>query len=111
VIDALFALPGFTLPAWAGLRDGVPATVAELVEGELPEGIWHHTAGAPYTDDEKVEVALAAGSRLAFPLAEQPRGFAVDADDASAVTVHWDGSALVLEARAPVRVRGVDVTR
>jgi plasmid stabilization system protein ParE len=111
VIDALFARPGFTLPAWAGIRDGAPATVAELVDGPLPDGLWHHTAGAPYQEHEKVAVTLAAGSRLAFPLAEQPRGWTVDADDSSAVTVHWDGSALVLEARSPVRVRGVDVTR
>jgi len=111
VIDALFARPGFTLPAWAGIRDGVPAPVGALIDGPLPEGIWHHTAGAPYQEHERVAVALAAGSRLAFPLAEQPAAWTVDADDASAVSVHWDGSSLVLEAQASVRVRGVDVTR
>ncbi|PZQ87620.1 MAG: endoglucanase [Leifsonia xyli] len=107
VIDALVGRPGFRIPAWSGLRDGVETPIAGLVDGPLPEGLWHHTAGAPYSEEEvAVAVRLEAGSRIAFPLSEAPGSWTVDAD--GPVDAHWDGAALVVEARGAARVRGVD---
>ncbi|MFT4283829.1 MAG: cellulase family glycosylhydrolase [Protaetiibacter sp.] len=107
VVDALFGRPGFRIPGWAGLRDGAETPVAALADGPLPEGLWHHTAGAPYSEEEvAVAVRVEAGSRLAFPLSEAPGSWTVDAD--GAIDVRWDGAALVVEAREAARVRGVD---
>lgn len=107
VLDALFARPGFRIPAWASVRDGAETAIADLVDRPLPEGLWHHTAGAPYSEEEvAVAVRMEAGSRLVFPLAEAPGSWNVDAD--GELDARWDGSALVVEARGAARVRGVD---
>ncbi len=112
VLAAVFGRPSLSIPAWAGVRDGAETPIAELVDGPLPEGLWHHTAGAPYSEEETaLAVRLDAGSRLAFAFAEAPGSWTVDADDPASLEARVEGASLVLEARGPVRVRGVDVSR
>jgi hypothetical protein len=109
VLDAVFARPGFRIPAWAGVRDGAETPIAALADRPLPEGLWHHTGGEPYSEEEvAVAVRMDAGSRLAFPLAEAPGSWTVDAARGS-LDVHWQAGRLVLEAREESYVRGVDV--
>jgi quinol monooxygenase YgiN len=109
VLDALFGRPALRLPAWAGISDAV-TTIAEMVPGPIPEKLWHHTHGAPYAAHEYLPVPLAAGSRLSFELQEEPGRWRVDADDAGALTVGWDGRSLVIEAMSSTQVRCVEMT-
>lgn len=104
VIDALFARPSLRLPAWAGVQaDAAPQLAA------YPAELWAHTFGEPYADGEHPEIRLGEGERLSFQLSEEPASWLVDADDPDVLTVGWDGSELVLEAAAAVRVRSLAV--
>lgn len=104
IIDALFARPALRLPAWAGFSAASPVPLSSY-----PSALWEHTFGEPYAEDEHPEVHLAEGERLVFALSEEPLHWDVDADDPSALSAGWDGSGLVLEATASVRVRGLAV--
>lgn len=106
ILDALFARPGFRLPAWAGRREGgIAVSLAEL-----PAGLWTHPYGEPYGDDEHPAVDLREGARLTFALSEQPDSWSVDADRPGALSVRWDGLELALEAVSDVRVRALTLT-
>jgi hypothetical protein len=107
IVDALFARPQLELPAWAGMR----GDESPLFDAEIPDGMWHHTAGEPYTENERVSVHLDEGDLLAFPLTEQPTSWTLDADSPGAVEVRWDGRLLILHATAGVRVDGLAVHR
>lgn len=107
VVDALFGKPALHLPAWSGMVDGHAATLSTGFD--LPEGLWHHTAGEPYSGAERAPVALPAGSTLRFPLSGAPHGWSVDADRVADLDVAWDGEALSLTALAAVRVTAIDV--
>ncbi|WP_243076382.1 glycoside hydrolase family 5 protein [Microbacterium sp. SS28] len=107
VIDALFARPTLELPGWAGMR----GQSSPLDRTRVPTGMWHHTAGEPYDDGERVTVRLDQGEWLAFPLAEEPTSWRLDADAPDAVDVTWDGRHLVLHATTGVEVRALAVER
>jgi endoglucanase len=107
VVDALFARPGFELPAWAGMT----GDASPLAAAVLPEGIWDHSAGEPYVAHERVAVRLGRGAQLTFPMTEQPASWRLDADAPDAVDVSWEGERLVLTASTDVFVRGLSLVR
>lgn len=109
VVDALFGRPALHLPAWAGMLDGRAATLSESFVA--PDGLWHHTAGEAYGEDERASVTIDPGSELRFVLADQPAGWSIEADRPADLDVGWDGGALSLTALAAVRVSAVDVSR
>ncbi|PSL37281.1 cellulase (glycosyl hydrolase family 5) [Labedella gwakjiensis] len=102
VVDALFGRLPLDLPAWGGGADG-PAW------SDIPEGMWHHTAGEPYATDEHVSVHLPTGARLEFPLASEPSSWVVRSSDDGAVDVAWVDDRLVATARRAVTVTGMRV--
>ncbi|TDO51709.1 cellulase (glycosyl hydrolase family 5) [Kribbella sp. VKM Ac-2527] len=109
VLDAVFARPTLVLPAWAG-RTEEGTTIAAMTSAPIPDGLWHHTSGTPYSHEEYVPVSVSEGSRLMFDLAAAPSGWKVEADDPDAVAVVWDGQSLVLEARSSTVVRWIELT-
>lgn len=109
VVAGLFAEPNLLLPAWAGIRDDAEEPITGLVAAELPEGVWHHTAGEPYAPAEYAPVRLRAGSRLSFPLARRPTRWSVDADRPDAAAVTWDVDRLTVTAREELLIRSVEV--
>jgi endoglucanase len=109
VLDALFARPELHLPAWTGVRDAAETPIVELTPEPVPEGIWHHTAGRPYADDEFVPVELAPGSRLEFGFSAAPASWSIDADLPHALTASWRDGTLTLAAGERVLVRRLEV--
>lgn len=109
VLDALFAAPSLDLPAWAGVAAGADRAIADVAATAVPEGLWHHTGGAPYEVDEAVGVALAAGDEWTFSFSAEPGSVRVAAEPADAVTAAWNGDALVLRAAADAVVHSVSV--
>jgi len=110
VVDALFARGQLHIPAWGGVRDESETPITQLTDAEIPDGIWHHTGGRPYSVAEAFPVSLAAGSRLAFSLAKRPDSWSIECDDADAVDVAWDGRSVIVDAVAATRVRSITVT-
>ena len=110
VLDALFARPALQLPAWAGVGGEAETSISEQVAAPLPEGLWHHTAGAAYAAAEYVPVEIAPGDRLAFAFSSRPASWRVDADRSHAVTADWHEGSLRLSASERVRVRRLEVS-
>jgi hypothetical protein len=76
VLDALFARPALQLPAWAGVGGEAETSISEQVAAPLPEGLWHHTAGAAYAAAEyvPVEITPETASRSRSRPARHPGG-------------------------------------
>lgn len=110
VLDAVFARPALDLPAWAGSSPEGEVPIAELAGAPLPEGVWDHTAGAPYRDEETVGIPLAAGEGLDFAFSAEPGQWRIDADPPSAVTARWNEGTLSVRATAGAVLRGVGVS-
>ena len=110
VLDALFARPALDLPAWAGVRPGGERAIDDLAGGSLPPGIWAHTAGAAYSDDEAVGIPLEAGAEVVFAFAEPPGQWTVSATPAAAVIAQRRSDGLVLRAEQDAVVHGVSVS-
>ncbi|TGY36144.1 endoglucanase [Microbacterium laevaniformans] len=110
VLDALFARPALHLPAWAGVGGEAETSISEQVAAPLPEGLWHHTAGAAYAAAEYVPVEITPGDRLAFAFSSRPASWRVDADRSPAVTADWHEGSLRLSASERVRVRRLEVS-
>lgn len=108
VVDALFARPGMTLPAWAGLRGGAAEPIAQLVDGPLAEGIWHHTNGAPYAAHERPAVVLLPSERLEFVLVDEPSDVRV-MSEAGVTTSAWEDGVLTLSTVHGARIVEVEV--
>jgi endoglucanase len=111
IIAALFARPSLRIPAWAGTQRGLATTVAGRPLAALHPGLWEHTFGEPYAADEHPVVELEEGDRLAFALSERPASWAVETTTPGAVSARWNGSEIVLEAVADVRIRGLTLAR
>lgn len=109
IVRALFAEPDLELPAWAGQRGDAETPISELVCTELPDDIWHHTAGLPYAAEEYAPVELEPGQRLSFTLAREPGSWSVDADLPHAIRASWDEGVWSVSASERVRIRKVEV--
>jgi hypothetical protein len=112
VVNALFGRAPLRLPAWGYVDGAGPAPVRfapPYADPADPTGIWHHTAGEPYEDDELLGVAVAPGQELRFPLEAQPLAWKVRADDPSAFDVRWSDGALVVRAEPSARLDGIEV--
>lgn len=108
VLAALFARPGLTLPAWAGLRGGAPGPISQLVDGALPEGIWHHTDGSPYAAHERVAVVLLPSETLEFVLTDAPSEVRVSSEAGDA-TATWRNGVLTVSTERGARIAEVEV--
>jgi len=112
VINALFARPPLTIPAWGfnfdaatkpesqgeavtyfRAGDGQQITAVPAIAGEEP---WHQTDGREYRSDERLHVLAEPGQPLHYAL-EDPQGYSIHVLDSSEKTVQakhdWaDGS-------------------
>ncbi len=107
VVNAMFARAPLTIPGW-GHAPATPDRAAHLhALGETT--MWHHTAGEPYTAEERLTTAIDAGERLAFALSERPSDWEIDGDGLGAAVVDWADGHLVIRAAGPVRLRSITV--
>ena len=108
ILDALFARPRLTLPAWAGVReDGSPITTTAL-DG-IADTAWEYEAGADYAADTAAAVPVSAGSGLSFPFSEAPGGWRISAEPAERVHAEWIAGMLRITADGDARISEVTV--
>ncbi len=108
VVNALFGRAPLRLPAW-GYTDDAPA-FRDRFAVQATDGIWHHTAGQRYRDDELMPVSLDAGRELHFPLEREPGGWRADSDTPDAFEIRWAGDRLVARATASAVLRGLELS-
>jgi hypothetical protein len=108
ILDALFARPCLTLPAWAGVRDDARPVTTTVADG-VPDAMWEHTAGADYAPDETVAVPLEADGGLSFPFSHAPRDWRIDATPADSVRATWRDGMLRVESDGPAQIFEVTV--
>lgn len=108
ILDALFARPSLTLPAWAGLRDDGRPVSTTVAEG-VPNAAWEHEAREGYASDASAAVPVGPDGGLAFPFTEEPGRWSVEAEPADAVRAAWVEGALRVAADVPARIIGVTV--
>ncbi|MEU4834907.1 cellulase family glycosylhydrolase [Streptosporangium sp. NPDC023615] len=107
VVNAAFGRPPLRIPGW-GFTD-LDAAFHDRFAGRCADGVWHHTAGQPYTARELMPVTVEAGGELHYPLAHEPAGWRVDADEPDAFEIAWRAGRLVVRAERAGRLYGVTV--
>jgi hypothetical protein len=107
VINAIFGRPPLHIPAW-GFTDQ-SGLFHDRFAGLRPEGIWHHTGGAPYRAEELMPVTVRAGAELHFPLERAPGQARAYSDPSDAFELHWKGDRLVLRANRTAQLQSIDL--
>lgn len=109
VTDALFARGSLRLAAWSGVDPDASGPAGRALT-DAPESLWQHGAGEPYDASERAHaVALSPGDSLRFALASEPVRWLIDADHPGALSVRWDGDALVVTASERCSLRALTV--
>lgn len=108
ILDALFARPRLTLPAWAGVRDDGRPVTTTAVDG-IADTAWEYEAGADDAARTVVSVPVGRGSGLSFPFAEAPGDWQVTAEPAERVHASWTGGRLHVTADGDARISAVMV--
>lgn len=108
VVNAMFGRAPLTIPAWGHAPVEGDSTRHLAALGETTR--WHHTAGEPYAEDERLPAILEAGDSLRYPLGAAPLSWTVLSDAPEAVSAVWDGDALLVTAARPVSIHSVVVS-
>jgi endoglucanase len=126
VLNALFARPPLTIPAWGftadkdasgpdgqDFRDG-DGVVIRPRDPVGHQRTWHHTDGRDYAPAERLVVLADAGHPLVYPLAD-PAGFEVRVLDSNGAPVpaelDWSEGRLTVATREPAALGAIVVER
>lgn len=108
IVNAAFGRAPLRIPGW-GFADQ-SAQFRDRFAGRHVEGVWQHTAGQRYSDQELMPTTVQAGEELHFPLERPPANWRVDADIAEAFDISWRGDRLVAKANRTAQLRALDLS-
>ncbi len=125
VLNALFAQPPLTLPAWGFTADpdakgpdgqvfraGDGVVISPVVDDGYAES-WHQTDGRPYAPTERLAVPVEAGQALCYPLAD-PAGYQIRVLDPAGVDVpaqcSWADGVLTVTPTVTARLADIVVS-
>ncbi|WP_240638651.1 cellulase family glycosylhydrolase [Microbacterium sp. ABRD28] len=108
IVNAMLGRGPVTVPAW-GHAPSAPEEAGHLAAlGETTR--WHHTAGEPYSPEEALPIALAAGDERRYALSAEPRGWHVDADFPGHIAAHFARGHLTVRATADAELHRIHVS-
>ncbi len=107
IVNALFARPPLRVPGW-GFIDDRPGFVDRFADHRA-DGVWHHTAGEPYRDDELMPVSVTKHTELRFPLATAPGSWSIAAEHPDAFEIRWEDGHLIARATRTTRVSDISI--